>query len=218
MKKSSVRILVALGALIFSCLPSKAWNLQDLLGKTQEALGNAGSGVTNLIDGLFSNSDFDVAQLEGTWVVEGAAVDFGSDDALSQIGGKAAKLAIQNKIDPYYEKYGLTGSTITFDKEGNFTLEIKKMKISGTVTKTDKSKYVTTFTAFGKTKLADMATFFEKGATGQTLSIMWDAKKALNMLQGVASLLKMQSASALSSLLNQYEDMYIGFRLNKTQK
>lgn len=216
MKKFTLRLLLATGAILLSALPSHAWNLKDLLGKAQETIGN-NSDVTNIIDGLLGTSDFDIASLEGTWEVTGSAIDFGSEDALSKIGGKAAKLAIEKKLDPYYKQYGLTGSSITFDAEGNFSLSIKRITITGYVTKGNDGKFITTFTALGKTRIADMATFFEKGATGQTLSIMWDARKALNVLQTVASLTKAKTASALSSLLNQYDDMYLGFRLNKVK-
>lgn len=199
-----------------SCGSAWAWDLQDLLGKARESLGNVNtSDVAETVDGLFSNSDFDIRQLEGTWEVTGAAVNLGSDDLLSQIGGKTATTALEKKINPYYKRYGLTGSRITFDKEGNFTLTIKKLNISGTVTKTGKSEFQTTFRSFGSTSLSPMETFFERGLTGGSLSVMWDASRTISLMQGIASYVKIQSAQTIASLLSQYDNLYMGFRLKK---
>ena len=212
------KAILTLSLISLSCSGAYAWNLSDLLGKAQESMGNTSvDGVLGLVDGLFSNSDFDVAQLEGTWEVTGSAVGMNSDQALANIGGKAATLAIEKKLDPYFQSYGLTGSQITFDKEGNFTLKLKKMSISGTVTKTGKSDFQTQFNVFGSTKLSSMGTYFEKGVTGSTLSVMWDASKAITLMQGIASFVKVKSASTIASLLSQYDDLYVGFKLSKVK-
>lgn len=179
------KAILTLSLILLSCGGARAWNLSDLLGKAQESMGNTNvDGVLGLVDGLFSNSDFDVVQLEGTWEVTGSAVGMNSDKALANLGGKAATLAIEKKLDPYFKNYGLTGLQITFDKEGNFTLKLKKMTISGTVTKTGKSDFQTQFNVFGSTKLSPMGTYFEKGVTGSTLSVMWMRAKQSPLCRG----------------------------------
>lgn len=222
----NILIPAAVAALLAIPSEASAWDLRDLLGgksssqsseTQQQDNSSAAQGILGLIDGLLSNSDFDLKQLEGTWKVTGSAVAFKGEDALSQIGGKAATVAVEKKLDPYYKKYGLTGSEITFDKEGNFTLKIKKLTINGTVEKTGESSFQTTFKTFGSTTLAPMNTYFERGATGSTLSVMWDAKKAFSLIQGVAAFVKSPTSSALSSLLDKYENVYAGFRLNRVK-
>lgn len=198
---------------------ARAWNLQDLLGKAKDSMNNTdASDVFNIVDALFSNSDFDVASLEGTWVVSGAAVGLNSESTLAQLGGKAATATLESKLDPYFKKYGLTGAPITFDKEGNFVLKLNRLEIKGTVTKTGKGEFATAFSAFGANKLTPMETWFEKGATGSTLSIMWDASRAMTLLQGISAYVKIKSAQTINSLLSQYKDMYLGFKLTRAQQ
>lgn len=207
---------LAVASMLSMPLSASAWNLQDLLGKASESLGNVNTqDVINLVDGLFSNSDFDLSKLKGTWQVTGSAVSLKGEDTLSQIGGSAATVAIEKKLDPYYTKYGLTGSEITFDDKGNFTLKLKKLSISGIVEKTEESSFKTSFKTFGSTTLAPMDTYFERGATGKTLEVMWDAKKALSLIQGVAAIVNTSSTNTLSSLLDKYDNVYVGFKLTR---
>lgn len=212
------KTLLALALMVSVSFSAGAWNLQDLLGQAGAALSNNNSSdVLSTIDALFSNGNFEVNQLQGTWEVTGCAVAMKSENVLSQIGGKAATAAIQNKLNPYFKKYGLTGSKLTFDDKGNFVLKLKRMSINGSVEKVKAGEFKTTFKTFGNTTLAPMDTYFERGVTGQTLSIMFDSSRAMQFLQGFASYVKIGYASTISSMLSQYEDMYVGFQLNKVK-
>lgn len=219
MKKKYLILTLSL-ILMASPLTAQAWSLKDMLSRAGETLKdsseeNKSSGLLGLVDALFSNSDFDVSRLEGTWEVTGSAAALKGENALANLGGKAGTAYIESQLDPYYKNYGLTGGTVTFDKEGNFTLKLKRTSIKGKVEKTGESTFKTTFLAFGKTKLAAMDTYFEKGVTGQTLNILYDSSKALTLLQGISSFVKMKSIQAVSALLSNYEDLYLGFKLKK---
>jgi len=211
-------ILVAI-LLAAPTLYASAWDLRELLGKVGQQSGSQQSEsnkIAGIIDDLFASNNFDIAKLEGKWTVSGSAVTFDSDNVLSKLGGKAATTTVQSKLDPYFQKYGLTGSTITFDKAGAFSMTMKGLTINGTVSKIGDGKYQTTFTVMGK-GLSPMDTYFERGATGNTLDVMWDAKRAISLLQSISSVVKLQSLNTLSSLLSQYDGIYIGFKLTRTE-
>lgn len=221
MRKISLTLILSL---LFCCTAS-AWNLQDILGgigsqngSNQDQTGQ--TQATDILGGLLgdilSTSDFDIASLQGTWTVTGPAVTVNSDNALANLGGKAATAAIEAKLQPYYQRYGLTGSTITFDKEGKFTLKIKKLTVTGTVSKTQDG-FQTVFNGIGSISLPAMKTYLKKGTiTGKNLSVMWDSSKAMNLLQSVASYMKSsQTIQTLAQLLDKYQGLYIGFALQK---
>ena len=131
MKKVTKRVLVAILTII-GINTTNAQSLSDLFS------GDLGGTLGNIIEGVFTSSNIDIADLEGEWTITGPAVSFKSDDFLKNAGGLAAASMIETKIEPYYTKYGLTGAKLVIDTEGNYSLQIKnKYNISGTITRSE---------------------------------------------------------------------------------
>ncbi|MDE6295937.1 MAG: DUF4923 family protein, partial [Muribaculaceae bacterium] len=101
----------------------------------KDILGGAGGTVGNLIEGVFTKTNLQVSDMVGEWTIDGSAVTFKSDNLLKKAGGVAAAAAIEAKLDPYYKQYGLTGGTITINNDSTFKLTVKKMTLSGTISK-----------------------------------------------------------------------------------
>ena len=118
MKKVTKRVLVAILTII-GINTTNAQSLSDLFS------GDLGGTLGNIIEGVFTSSNIDIADLEGEWTITGPAVSFKSDDFLKNAGGLAAASMIETKIEPYYTKYGLTGAKLVIDTEGNYSLQIK---------------------------------------------------------------------------------------------
>lgn len=227
MKKIAITLLVALSAM---GAQASSWSLKNLLGGAEQAVetqqettqsqqDNSGGllgGLLGLADNLFSNSDFDLSQLKGTWTVTGSAVAMKGEGALAGAAGKAAAVALQKKLDPYYKQYGLTGGTLTVEEDGTFTLQMKKLNLTGTIEKTGEGEYSTTFNGIGGTTFLPMDTYFQKGVTGQNLDVMFDASRMLSFMQSVSAVLPLKSLQTVSSLLSQYDNLYVGFKLKKT--
>lgn len=195
------------------------FSLGNLLGgNSDNSLTNTLSGLANIADGIFSNDNLTVEDIAGTWTVKGSAVSFKSENFLQQAGGAAAATVVENKLDPYYQKYGLTGATLTIDKEGNFTLKTNKFSLNGTVTvqndaadNTQNGNFYFHFNTFGSQTLGSVNTYVTKGISG--LEIMFDASKLRSLLSAIASVTKMQLAQTATNLLNQYDGICIGFDL-----
>lgn len=177
--------------------------------------GGLGDALGSMLGTLTSSNKFAVEDLKGTWTYTSPAVGFGSDNALKKIGGAAASTALEQKLEPYYEKAGLTSVTMTVDDELNFTLGIKKLTLKGTISKDEDNMLVFNFNAFGKVKLGSMKAMATK--SGQTLSIVFDATKLMQVLNTVSSVAKLQSLSAINSLLQQYDGLYLGFKMKGTK-
>ncbi|MCM1005186.1 MAG: DUF4923 family protein [Prevotella sp.] len=218
----NIKYLATIILFSISALSAHAWDLKDLLGKASEAMSQSQTSNTPSLDdiaGLFTKSNLEVKDLAGTWTVVASAVSFQGDNFLQQAGGAAAATIVENKLDPYYKKYGLLGATLTIDKDGKFTLQMKKLKLTGTVTvqKEEKDKpaqggnFFFNFDTFGSNSLGSVNTYVTKSAKG--LEVMFDATKLRAILNSIASFSKMQLAKTATDLLNSYDGICIGFEL-----
>ncbi len=186
--------------------------LKDLLGK----LGGS-SDLGNVINNVLGSSTLSLSDLEGDWKTTGPALVFKSDDLLEKAGGAAASATIEKKLDTYYDKLGLDGTELKLDSEGNATLVIKGKSIPATVTDNGDGSFKF---AFGKQALSSklgsftsMTVYFQK--SGNTMSITADAKKLVDIAAKVASKTEQSTLSTISSLVEKYDQICIGFHMQK---
>lgn len=199
MKKMIVAMAVAVAA-----MGSQA-SAFDLTG----LLGSAGTAVSGVVDGLLTQSDISVEQMAGTWTATGSAVCFQSENFLQKAGGAAAASTIESKLDPYYKQYGLTGSVLTVDSDGSFTLKVKGISLKGNITKRSDGNFDFAFTPFGSFKLGSIKAYVEKPMSG--LNVMFDATKLKSLMSTVAGLTGNSLAKTAGSLLDSYEGLCVGF-------
>lgn len=218
-RKFFVAALFSVGA-AFSVSASES---QDLLG---DLLGKVSSGVdvkevvTDVIDGVFSKENLTVADIAGDWQSTGSAVCFQSENLLQKAGGAAAASALEQKMDPYFKKYGFDKSLIKITEDGNITISAGKYTLSGTVKVNDDKRYagnfIVTFKAMGIMSLGSFDTYVtltNNVLTGKKeLDMMFDAQKLVAMMKLVASLSKSSVAKSVTSLVESYDGVCIGFK------
>ena len=190
-----------------------AFDLKDVLGKVGD-LGSAGDAITGLVDGIFTQSDITVEQMAGTWTATGSAVCFQSENFLKKAGGSAAASTIEGKLNPYYKQYGLTGSVLTIDSSGKFTLKVKGITLSGTVKKRSDGNFDFTFSALGTVKLGTIKAYVEKPVSG--LNVMFDASKLKSLITTITNLTGNSLAKTAGSLLDGYDGLCVGFAFSGT--
>lgn len=192
-----------------------AFDLSSLLKSATSS-----STLSSIIDGVISTDDISVADLEGTWSYTGPAVSFASEDLLEKAGGSVVTSQIEEELEPYYEKAGLTGMTFVFDSEGNVTVTLKSGKtISGTVTEGDTSgtmvfNFASSLSKISS-KLSSVGNLTAYVTKGTSLSIMFDASKLQTVVSTLSSLTSNSTLSTLSSLLSSYDGVYAGFKFSK---
>lgn len=229
MNKLTKSIITAV-ILAFTGMPVCAQNLSDILGGLGEALGGNGqssqnqtgqnnnggsSTLGNILEGVFSSSNITVSDMAGVWTSNGPAVCFQSDNFLKKAGGLAAASMIESKLSPYYNQYGLNGAVMTINTDGTFSMKLKNITLKGTITQTtEKGVFQFTFTALGSVKLGSIKTYVQKSYN--TLSVMFDASKLKNLISGIAKIVNIQIVKTLTSLLDSYEGLCVGFRMERT--
>ena len=207
-----VAVLISLSCIKISADVSSALNLSDLLNMLGGAVENG--SIEDMIEGVFSTSKIEVSDLAGEWTTVGPAVSFQSENLLSKAGGVAAASTLESKINPYFEKYGLTGAVFTIKNDGTFTLKVKKITLQGIITKVDDGVFDFAFQAFGKKRIGTLKTYVQK--TSKSMDIMFDASKLQTLMSSVASLTKDKIAQKAKDLIKSYDGICVGFELKKT--
>lgn len=202
------RMILAACAVVVFFGSANAFDLKSIAGK----LGGDNNTVNNIINAVVGSDNFEVKDLAGTWTYKSPAVAFESEDLLSKAGGVAAASTIEGKIAPYYSKVGMESMSITFDENGNFTLNLKKGSLKGTIEKGDNGKYKFEFKALGKIKAFTAEAYVKKGAT---LEITFNVTKLMELVSNIAKVSGNSSVSSVASLLNNYKGLYAGFELAK---
>lgn len=208
------------GTLIaMSTFAVQAQSLSDILGGLGKSGSNSSSSSTGnilsgILDGVFTKSNLSLADLVGEYQASGPAVTFKSDNFLQKAGGIAGASAIESKLNPYYEKYGLNNMSLTIDEEANFVMKIKGLSLKGTITKNDSDgTFNFNFNVLG-INLGKFTAYIEK--SGSNLALMFDATKLKSFVSTVAKLTGNSMASALGSILDSYEGMCVGWRMTCT--
>ncbi len=199
---------IAAIALSFSCVafaePTPDPDLKDILG-------GAGGALGNIVEGVFTKTDLSVADIVGEWTSTGSAVTFQSDNFLKKAGGSAAAGAVENQLDQYYSKFGLTGAVLKIDQDSTFTLTIKKLPIKGTISVKSKGVFNFNFSAGGIMKLGSMAAYVEKTPSG--INVMFDADKIKKIMTLAATISGNKMVSTADKLLKEYDGICIGFKM-----
>lgn len=212
MNKKVIKLFSVGIFLATSSISAYAFDIKDLLNQAGKAIEDG--TVTDMIEGVFASTDLNVSDLAGVWTTTGSAVAFQSEDFLSKAGGTAAASTIESKINPYFQKYGLTNSVITIQTDGNFSMTFKKSTLKGVITKGANNNFTLSFQAFGKNNIGNVNLYVQKTST--SMDMMFDITKLKAILTSIASVSKQGIGQNLVNMLNSYDGICIGFKLNKT--
>ena len=214
MKKSIIKIaLVAAAAFL---MPS-TMNAQfaDLLNKAKNLFGGSSSTtstITNVVGNLLGNTKITAQKLEGTWSYTQPCIAFESESTLNNIGGSVASAKIEEKLKAGLDKAGIKEGqmSITFNADKTFYISTGKRQISGTY-EVEGSDLSLTFKTTKKTIKTNV-----KLSLG-TLQIAMNADKMLQIVNTIATKASAYSSSmkTVSTLLSQYESMYLGLKFKK---
>lgn len=216
------KLIIIPALLAAMAMPAHAFDLKDLFGNKNAADTTAASdsnplgALGNIISGLTATSDFKIEDLKGTWNYVSPAVTFKSDNALQKIGGSAAATALENKIKPYYERFGVTALVLTVNDDLSFEMKLRRGAIKGTLEKDPDGNLRFNFNALGKIKLGSMSAFATK--SGSTLSLTFDVSKLIAIVKTVASVTNNSTLTAMTKLLESYDGLYAGFKLRHATK
>ena len=199
---------------------AQAFDLKDLFGKsntTTETSDDNSDGILgalgSFIGNMTANKNFTIDDIAGVWAYSAPAVSFKSESALKNVGGAAAATAVETN-SPLLQNSRFTRTTLTIGKDHTFSMKMGIIPLKGTVEKTDDGSLEFTFTGITGKSLGKVDAVATK--SGNNLNLTFDATKFINILTSVAGKLNISTLNTITSLLNGYDGIYMGFRLKRS--
>lgn len=190
-----------------------------LTGGTGSAANSGSSETTgasflgNLLGTLLGESTtLSEKKLAGTWNYTGADCAFESENFLAKAGGAVAAQKINSELNTQLAKVGIKqGScSFTFNEDKTYSATIGGRHISGEYT-LDATHKTVKMTYLGG--LGSMTPHI--ALKGGKLSLLLDSDKLLNLVKTISALSNNSSIKTVSTLLGNYDGMYIGIQLQK---
>ena len=200
MKKIKIGMLALASLVMVSC---------GNMGQVMSAMTN-GTGLGNAIKSVIGLDKVKAQQLIGDWKYKGPGCAFTSENLLAKAGGEIAAVQIEEKVQPYYQQVGLSAENtfISFKEDGTFSSRIAGTPLSGQYTFDEETQKITL-----KSLFLSVNCYAKKEVGG--ISILFEAKKLLTLLQTVSAFSGNKDLQTISDLSKNYDGVRIGFDLNK---
>ncbi|MGI6222929.1 MAG: DUF4923 family protein [Prevotella sp.] len=166
--------------------------------------------ITNAISSVIGLNKLSKSNLVGTWKYDGPGCAFTSQNALAKAGGEVAATQIEEKLSTEYSKLGFSkkNTYITFNEDGTFSSKIDGKSWNGNWSFDESSQQL---------KLSGLLLNLNGYATrnGSGISILFESKKVLTLLQTVASMSGNSTLSTVSDISKNYDGVRVGFDMAK---
>ncbi len=190
-------------------------NSKDSTSASSSGGSGLGSALGSILGNVLGSDKLTPADIAGTWNYSAPAVTFKSDDLLKKAGGSAASATIENKISPYYAKAGLNKMVLTVNADSTFTMKFNRGSLSGTLQQGEPGFMTFNFKAMGKINVGSLNAAVSKA--GNQLSVTFDISKLMSLVNSIASISGNSTLKGVNSLLQSYDGMQAGFRLQKAK-
>lgn len=182
--------------------------------------GLLGGGTTtgsSIINGILNNvigsATFSQADLcAHTWKYSKPGCAFTSENLLAKAGGEIAASKVEEDLSKYYSKFGFSKSNtyFTFKTDGTFAAKIDGKSWNGTYTFDEKTHAIQL-----KGLLLSASGFATRTANG--ISLLFEQKKLLTLIKTLSklNLTGCTTMSAVSSIVDNYDGVRIGFEMTK---
>ena len=223
MKKLSVSLALVAGAMMLTSCGTTGGSIAQgvgsaiLNGSNTNSSASTATSTASTLGGLLSNilgasTKLSESSIVGTWNYTGADCVFESENLLAKAGGAVAASKIESEINSSLSKVGIKqGScSFTFNSDKTYTANLGGRTISGTYSLDATNKKIK------MTYLAGLASMTPRvSMQGGKLCLLMESSKLLTLMKGVSALSKSSTAGAISSILGNYNGMYVGMQLSK---
>ena len=183
-------------------------------GGTTTGSSSTGSSIINgILNNVIGSATFLQADLcAHTWKYSKPGCAFTSENLLAKAGGEIAANKIEENLSTYYNKFGFSKSNtyFTFKTDGTFAAKIDGKAWNGTYTFDEKTHAIQL-----KGLLLSASGFATRTANG--ISLLFEQKKLLTLVKTLSKLNLTGSTtmSAVSSIVDNYDGVRIGFEMTK---
>ena len=148
--------------------------------------------------------------LQGEWKYNGPSVGMSGRNMLSGIAKPIAKSKLKKKLKNAFKQIGLDKARpqFEFDADGSCSVKMFGMGLKGTYNYNPTTEKIS-FKWHGVPLSANLR------RDGKKLHLTFDADKLLKLLSLMGRFSDSSAIKALSTLLDNYEDVMVGFELKK---
>lgn len=183
-------------------------------GSNSTGSSSTGSSIINgILNKVIGSATFLQADLcAHTWKYSKPGCAFTSENLLAKAGGEIAASKIEEDLSKYYSKFGFSKSNtyFTFKTDGTFAAKIDGKSWNGTYTFDEKTHAIQL-----KGLLLSASGFATRTTSG--ISLLFEQKKLLTLVKTLSKLNLTGSTtmSAVSSIVDNYDGVRIGFEMTK---
>lgn len=181
-------------------------------GTLASVLNTVGSGgtIANVFSSVIGMDKLSQRGLIGSWNYSGPGCAFTSENLLAKAGGEVAATKIEQELQPYYDKLGLSSSNtrITFNEDQTFSAVIAGKSLSGKYTFDETNAKITM-----QTLLFSFNCYAKREYGG--ISLLFESKKLLTVLQAVALMSGNDIAQKVGELSKNYDGVRLGFDMKQ---
>ena len=173
-----------------------------------DVLTQTGTGILGTILGNILGGTTNKQTLAGTWTYYGPKVVFESENVLSQIGGQVVSSNLEKKLGTQLEKMGFKPgkSALTLGTDGNCSLALGSKTLPGTYTYDASTNKMTLTGVLGLASLSCTVS-----VQGGQLLMLFEADKLLSIATSISA----KTAGSLSSILQSYTGLKLGWVMTK---
>lgn len=182
-------------------------------GTTTGSSSTGSSIISGILNNVIGSATFSQADLcAHTWKYSKPGCAFTSENLLAKAGGEIAASKIEEDLSKYYSKFGFSKSNtyFTFKTDGTFAAKIDGKSWNGTYTFDEKTHAIQL-----KGLLLSASGFATRTANG--ISLLFEQTKLLTLVKTLSKLNLTGSTtmSAVSSIVDNYDGVRIGFEMTK---
>lgn len=219
MKKIFISMTAAV-MMLFGCGTNGNMNnlgnavLTDVLTGGQAANGtttNTGAAVGNILQSVLGGtSKMTQSGLIGTWTYSKPGCAFTSEQLLAQAGGEIVASEIKTKLQPSFQKVGISSNNtqVTFNQDGTFTAKVAGKNWSGKYT-FDEAQSKITMSGI----LINVNCYAKRNVDG--IGLLFESSKLLSLLQTMSALSGNQTLQTIGELSKSYDGLRMGFDMKK---
>lgn len=178
-------------------------------GTLLQTIGSGGT-LSNVFTSVIGLDKVTQQGLVGSWVYDSPGCAFTSENLLAKAGGEVAATKAEEEMTPYFQKAGITSQNtyVTFNEDMTFKATIAGKSFSGTWTLDEETAKVTL-----KGLLMNINCYAKREYGG--ISLLFESKKLLTVLQTMATLSGNSTAQKVGDLSKNYDGIRLGFDMKK---
>lgn len=184
----------------------------NAVAQSSQYSGQNSSLLGNLIASLTGNYTTTQANIMGTWTYTEPAVQFESQNLLTQAGGTTAATKIESWLTGIYQQVGITSGhmSFTFSQNNQLTCTIGGRSMAGTYVFDNAAKTVTITNSTTGHSLKAYVTI-----SGNNMSLCFDTTRLLSIFSNSQLSNVSTTMSTLSALSQNFNGMKTGFKFTK---